>query len=138
MTIELMPEVLPESDFVVLSLPLTPETKHLIGSAAISSMKSDAVLVNVSRGAVVDETALVDALEEGKLLGVALDVFEEEPLTPSSSLWSTDRVYITPHNSFVSDRTSARLLELTKQNLDDLNAQVPDRQATELTLMRRI
>ena len=105
------------ADFVVLTVPLTPDTRHLIDDAALTLMKPDAVLVNVSRGGVIDEVALVRALESGRFAGVALDVFEHEPLDPASPLWGFERVLITPHNSFVSDRTPERLFRLVLTNL---------------------
>ena len=80
-------------------------------------MKGDAVLVNISRGEVIDESALIDALQGGKFLGVALDVFEQEPLPQSSPLWAMDRVLVTPHNSFVSDNVNERLYCLMRKNL---------------------
>lgn len=105
------------ADFVVLTVPLTPDTRHLIDDAALTLMKPDAVLVNVSRGGVIDEDALVRALESGRFSGIALDVFETEPLDPASPLWAFERVLITPHNSFVSDRTPERLFRLVLTNL---------------------
>lgn len=109
--------VLPTADFVVLTVPLTPETRHLINETTIALMKPDAVLVNVSRGGVIDEVALVRALEAGRFSGVTLDVFEHEPLDAASPLWGFERVLITPHNSFVSDRTAYRLIRLVLANL---------------------
>lgn len=110
------------ADFVVVTAPLTPATRHLIDDAAIAQMKPDAVLVNVSRGGVVDEAALLRALDAGRFSGVALDVFENEPLDPASPLWGFERVLVTPHNSFVSDRTADRLLDLVLANLATVSA----------------
>lgn len=90
---------LPLADVVVLSAPQTPETLRLIGVTELALMKADAVLVNVSRGKLVDEAALAQALGTGRLRGAALDVFEHEPLSPDSPLWSRDDVLITPHVS---------------------------------------
>lgn len=118
--------VLPEADFIVLTLPIKQDTYHLVDAAAIALMKEDAVLVNVSRGAVLDETALLESLEHGKFLGVALDVFENEPLDESSRWWSQERAIITPHNSFVSDQAQGRLLELIVKNLSAVAAQQSD------------
>ena len=114
-------EVLPTADIVVLTLPLTEKTKGLFNKETLSLMKDSSVLVNVSRGPIIDEQALADILSEGKLLGVALDVFEEEPLSQSSPLWSDPRVIITPHNSFVSDGNSGRLFSLICQNLAEFD-----------------
>ena len=85
------------SDDVVVTLPLTPETHGLIGRDAIAAMKRTAVLVNVGRGPVVDEGALVEALEQGHLRGAALDVFETEPLPAESPLWRLPNVLLSPH-----------------------------------------
>lgn len=90
---------LPLADVVVLSAPQTPETMHLIGATELALMKADAVLVNVSRGKLIDEAALAKVLQTGRLRGAALDVFEHEPLSPDSPLWSRDDVLITPHVS---------------------------------------
>lgn len=108
---------LSQSDITVLTLPLTRETKHLFSRDIFEHMKTGSVLVNVSRGAVVKEDDLTDALLSGKLSGAALDVFEEEPLKKDSPLWGLDRVIITPHNSFLSDNTTGRLFELIYTNL---------------------
>ena len=90
---------LPRADVVVLAAPQTSDTWHLIGDRELSSMKPDAILVNVSRGKLVDEAALVRALDGGRLRGAALDVFEHEPLDPASPLWARGDVLITPHVS---------------------------------------
>lgn len=115
-------DTLSEADVVVLALPLTSETHHFINDSRLSAMKDNAVLVNISRGEVIDESALIDALRAGKFMGVALDVFEQEPLPQSSPLWAMDRVLITPHNSFVSDNVNARLYSLMRKNLQDFVA----------------
>jgi phosphoglycerate dehydrogenase-like enzyme len=88
---------LPLADVVVVAAPHTPATAHLIGERELAIMKDDAVLVNVSRGKLIDEAALVRALETGRLRGAALDVFEHEPLVPESPLWSREDVLVTPH-----------------------------------------
>lgn len=105
-----------KSDIIVLTLPLTDETKHLINEEKIKVMKDDAVLINVSRGGIIDETSLIESLKKDKFLGVALDVFEEEPLN-ESPLWDFENVIITPHNSFISDKVNERLFELMVENL---------------------
>jgi len=86
-----------ECDVVVLALPLTEETHHLITTETLQAMKTSAFLVNVSRGGVVDEAALIKALNEGWIAGAVLDVFEEEPLPEDSPLWKTHNLIITPH-----------------------------------------
>jgi phosphoglycerate dehydrogenase-like enzyme len=104
--------VLKKSEIVILTLPLTDETRHLIDRDKIKNLKDNSVLVNVSRGGVIDETALIEAIQCGKFLGVALDVFEEEPLGRDNPLWNFENVIITPHNSFVSDKVNERLFKL--------------------------
>ncbi|MBY6052626.1 NAD(P)-dependent oxidoreductase [Cytobacillus firmus] len=109
--------VLRKSDIVILTLPLTQETNYLFDSEKILTMKDNSVLINVSRGGIIYETALIDALRQDKFLGVALDVFDEEPLQEASPLWSFDRLIVTPHNSFVSDNAFNRLYNLIYKNL---------------------
>lgn len=89
-------ELLRESDYITLHVPLTPETRHMIGPREIKLMKPNAVLINTSRGAIVDENALIEALRERRIGGACLDVFETEPLT-SSPLFSLPNVILTPH-----------------------------------------
>jgi len=105
-----------KSDIIILTLPLTDETRHLINKDKIRLMKDKTVLINVSRGGLIEETELIEALETGKFLGVALDVFEEEPLN-ESSFWDFENVIITPHNSFVSDKVNERLFGAIFDNL---------------------
>jgi phosphoglycerate dehydrogenase-like enzyme len=102
--VEKLQQVLPHADYVVIAAPETPETKHLIGQAELALMKPGARLINVARGSLVDELALVRALEEGKLAGAALDVTQTEPLPADNPLWKAPRILITPHTSGVSDR----------------------------------
>lgn len=109
--------VLRKSDIVILTLPLTKETSHLINDKKIASMKDNSILINVSRGGIIDGHALIEAIQRNKFLGVALDVFETEPLHDNSPLWGFDRVIITPHNSFISDQTNKRLFNLMENNL---------------------
>ena len=97
------PELLAESDFVVLAAPLTAETEGLIGEAAIAAMKPGAWLINVARGELVDERALVRALRDGRIGGAVLDTFREEPLPPTSPLYDLPNVILTPHTSWSSD-----------------------------------
>jgi phosphoglycerate dehydrogenase-like enzyme len=108
--------VLPEADYVLLAAPETSETKHLIGGAELARMKPGARLINVGRGSLLDEVALVRALESGHLGGAALDVTQAEPLPPESPLWKAPNLFLTPHTSAVSDRLwyreTALLLDL--------------------------
>jgi phosphoglycerate dehydrogenase-like enzyme len=90
-------EALADADVVVLSAPQTAETWHLLSDREFAAMKADAVLINVSRGKLVDEAALLRALDGGRLRGAALDVFEHEPLDRASPLWQREDVLITPH-----------------------------------------
>jgi D-3-phosphoglycerate dehydrogenase len=90
-------EVLTEADYLTLHVPLTGETRQLIDAAALAKMRPEAMLVNTSRGPVIDEAALIAAMSSGRLAGAALDVFEEEPLDPASPLRSLEHVVLTPH-----------------------------------------
>ena len=111
-------EALGEVDYVVATLPGTPETHHLIDDEALRSMKSGAYFVNIGRGSVVDEAALVEALKEERLSGAALDVFETEPLPEESPLWELENVIISPHSTdMVPELINARQTELFCENL---------------------
>ena len=105
-------KVLPEADYVIIAAPETPDTKKLIGPNEFALMKRGACVINVSRGTLLDEAALIRALEEGRLAGAALDVTETEPLPPQSPLWKAPRVFITPHTSAMSDRLWLRQTEM--------------------------
>ena len=115
-------EVLPEADYVVIAAPETSETKHLIGAAQIARMKRGARLINVGRGSLLDEAALIKALESGTLAGAALDVTMAEPLPAESPLWKAPNLLITPHTSAVSDRLwereTALLMDLLERWFD--------------------
>lgn len=110
-------DLLPVAHAVVVTLPLTDQTAGLIDAAAISRMRTDAVLVNVGRGGVIDEPALVQGLERGQLAGAVLDVFATEPLPADSRLWSMPNVLISPHTAALSPRENARIVELFTENL---------------------
>ena len=107
-------------DVAVLALPLTDSTYHLIDSHRIALLKNTAILINISRGAVIDTAALTEASSAGSILGAALDVFEEEPLPASNPLWELDNLILTPHNSFVGDGNSERLYNLILDNLSSV------------------
>lgn len=111
-------EALPEADFVVLATPETPETLQMIGAREFALMKSSAYFVNVARGALVDETALISTLERHAIAGAALDVVSQEPLPPENPLWKLDHVFITPHMSAVSEPLWERQTELVMENLE--------------------
>ena len=110
-------ETVGKSDVVILSVPYTPKTHHLIDGQILRAFPKHAVIVNLSRGHVIDEAALIVQLQKKALLGAALDVFAEEPLPPESPLWDLENVIITPHNAFVSDQTRKRLYARIYQNL---------------------
>ncbi|HVN84084.1 MAG TPA: D-2-hydroxyacid dehydrogenase [Candidatus Binatia bacterium] len=110
--------LLPRADWLVLACPLTDETRRLIDAAALARLPGTARVVNVGRGQVIDEAALIAALQAGRLAGAYLDVFETEPLPADSPLWDLPNVIISPHNSSVSTGNSARVSELFLRNLE--------------------
>ncbi len=112
--------LLSESDFVTLHTDLNPTSEHLINETTLSKMKSDAILINAARGPIVDETALIAALESGRLGGAALDVYEHEPLSNESPLRKLDNILLAPHNANSSPRAHAHVHNNTISNL--LNA----------------
>jgi D-2-hydroxyacid dehydrogenase (NADP+) len=105
-------EALPAADFVVIAAPETSETKHLIGTEQIARMKRGARLINVARGSLLEETALLGGLQSGALGGAALDVTGVEPLPAESPLWKAPNLFITPHTSAISERLWLRETEL--------------------------
>jgi phosphoglycerate dehydrogenase-like enzyme len=109
--------LLARSDYVVATAPSTAATRGLIDAARIARMRPGSVFINVARGDLVDETALIDALRSGRLRGAALDVFGDEPLPPSSALWDLDNVLITPHVSATTTRFWQRETSLILDNL---------------------
>jgi phosphoglycerate dehydrogenase-like enzyme len=110
--------LLPEADSVVLAMPLTSENRYFFGAAHFAAMKETAVLVNVGRGALVVDDALVDAMRGGQIGGAFLDVFEEEPLPPDSRLWDLPNTVVTPHTSFRGSGNLQRLGADFSANLD--------------------
>jgi phosphoglycerate dehydrogenase-like enzyme len=116
-TSEDMTQLLKESDFVVLALPLTRETHRIIGENQLRLMKSTAYLINVARGKVVDEGALIRALEENWIAGAALDVFETEPLPSNNHLWELPNVIFSPHLAGWMDRYSEQATDIFCENL---------------------
>lgn len=105
------------SDVVSLHVPLTPETRGMIGHEALAAMKPDAILINTSRGPVIDTAALVTALEAGRLAGVGLDVTDPEPLPPAHPLYAFERVTIVPHIASATSATRHRMSSLAAQNV---------------------
>jgi len=110
-------ELLKESDFVVLTVPLTPETKDMIGEREFGLMKKTAYLINVARGAVVNEEALIKAMREGMIAGAGLDAFVQEPLPADSPLWDLPNVVITPHSGGQTPYYMDRAMEIITENL---------------------
>lgn len=114
---ERLPDMLRMADFVVISAPLTPETRGMIGRDELAQMRSDAWLINIARGPIVDQDALIEALTSGAIGGAALDVFDVEPLPGDSPLWELPNVIITPHNSWSTPHLERRETELFLDNL---------------------
>ena len=110
-------EMLPRCDFVLVVLPLTPETRGLIGERELRAMKPTSCLINVARGQIVDEAALVRALREGWIAGAAFDVFSEEPLPADSELWDLPNLIVTPHMAGQTMPYMDRVTELFGENL---------------------
>ncbi|WZL75047.1 phosphoglycerate dehydrogenase [Clostridiaceae bacterium 35-E11] len=112
-----MKEMLKKCDVVILTIPYTAKTHHLINKDTMNAMKDQVYLVNVSRGSIIDEKALISYLKQGKIRGAALDVFEEEPLSQDSPLWNLEHVIVTPHNSWISEMGNVRRFEMIYENL---------------------
>jgi phosphoglycerate dehydrogenase-like enzyme len=109
--------MLAESDYVVVAAPITPQTRGLLNAERFAQMKRDAYLVNVSRGALVEEAALLEALRKRAIGGAALDVFDEEPLPPESPFWGLDNVLITPHSAGLTEKLWERHYAQISENL---------------------
>jgi phosphoglycerate dehydrogenase-like enzyme len=114
---ESLPELLAESDFIVLAAPLTPETEDMINEETLAMVKPGSWLINVARGRLVDERALLRALRDGPLGGAVLDTFRDEPLPPMSSFYDLPNVIVTPHTAWSSGRVLDRSVELFCDNL---------------------
>jgi glyoxylate/hydroxypyruvate reductase len=110
-------EVLPLAEYLVLSVPHTPDTENMIGRDELALLPRGAYLINIARGHVIDEPALIDALRSGQLSGAALDVFVEEPLPADSPLWEMPNVLVSPHSASTSDRENRRITDLFCDNL---------------------
>lgn len=115
---ERLHELLAESDYVVLAAPLTDATRGMMGRAEYAAMKTSATLINVARGGLIDEPALIEALHEGQIAGAALDVAAEEPLPPDAALWEARNCVVTPHISQGSPHSLGRTTEHFLENLD--------------------
>lgn len=116
--IDELDNLLKTADIVVLTLPLTSDNEGFFNNEKFCLMKDSSVFVNIARGKLVNQNHLVSALEQCKIAGAVLDVFEEEPLEQSSKLWDFDNVIITPHNSFVGDMNNKRMFNIIKHNLE--------------------
>ena len=112
-----MPDLLEQSDFVVIAAPHTPETYKLFRASQFEQMQRTAYLINIGRGAIVDLADLTSALQSGEIAGAALDVFEIEPLPKDHPLWEMENVIITPHVAAASPRISERHLETLLENI---------------------
>lgn len=108
------------AQFVALAVPLTESTRHLVDAAVLAAMRDDAYLINVARGGVVDQDALVDALQSGDLAGAALDVFDPEPLPSDSPLWDMEEVIVTPHCAAFTRDYYRDIADLIRTNLERL------------------
>ncbi len=109
--------MLREADFLVLAAPHTPETEGIIGEVELGVMKPTAVLINIGRGALVDEDALIRALQQKRLAGAALDVFDKEPPSLDSPLWDMPNVIVSPHSASTVTQENARITEIFCDNL---------------------
>jgi len=110
-------EVIAQSDFLVLAAPLTEKTRHIINAERLARMKPEGYVINVARGALIDEAALTDALRNRRIGGAALDVFDHEPLPAGSPLWELDNLLITPHTAATTDKMWERHYALIQENL---------------------
>jgi D-2-hydroxyacid dehydrogenase (NADP+) len=119
---EALHEAVADARFVALATPLTPETEGLFDTPEFEAMREDAYLVNVARGPVVDESALLDALDRGAVSGAALDVFETEPLPADSPLWDREEVIVTPHASAQTRDYHRDIAELVRGNVERVRA----------------
>ena len=132
-TFRTVTEVAPRVDWLVLAAPLTEETHHLVDAAVLASMRPTARLINVGRGGLVDEAALIAALRDGLIAGAALDVFATEPLPPEHPLWSMPNVIVVPHSTGRSSGSDRRAIGIFFDNLARFEAGEPlTHQVTDL------
>ena len=125
LTLDRLPEVLPSVDWLVLALPLTVETRHMLDAEAIALLPPRARVINIGRGGLIDEAALVAALRSGGLAGAGLDVFEVEPLPSESPLWDLPNVILTPHSSGTNPGNDERAAAIFFENLRRFRAGEP-------------
>lgn len=112
-----LPSLLPRADFVLLACPLTPDTRNIIDAAAFSRMKPSAMLINVARGGCVDEPAMIEALNSGRIAGAGLDTMALEPLPADSPLWRFENVVLTPHHGGETQQFEERVCDILEENL---------------------
>ncbi len=112
-----LPHLLPQADYVALTCPLTPQTENLIDASALAAMQPTAYLLNMARGRVVDEPALIAALQKGQIAGAGLDCTWEEPLPADSPLWAMENVIITPHSAGETRQYEANVIDILLENL---------------------
>jgi phosphoglycerate dehydrogenase-like enzyme len=106
-----------QADYLVVILPKTPQTRNLLDAKVLANLHSNAVLINISRGGIIDEAAVANMLSSGRLRGAALDVFEEEPLPESSDLWAIPNLIITPHVAGLGADYLDRILKIFTDNV---------------------
>lgn len=116
--IDELDNLLKTADVVVLTLPLTSDNEGFFNNEKFCLMKDSAVFVNIARGKLVNQNDMIEAIEQSKIAGAVLDVFEEEPLVDDSKLWDFENVILTPHNSFVGDMNNKRMFEIIVNNTE--------------------
>lgn len=114
---DMIDTALSEADIVVITVPLSEDTKYLFDKEMFRHMKKSSILVNIARGKIIKEQDLMEALDNGVIGGAVLDVFEEEPLETDSPIWECSKIVVTPHNSFVSEKNDKRMWEIIINNL---------------------
>lgn len=125
--------LLKQAGFIVLILPLTPATRHMIGKEQFNLMKPDAILINSARGGVIDEQAMIEALQQGKIRGAGLDVFEKEPIDPENPLLKMEQVVALPHIGSATDATRKAMAMKAAENLvAGVTGHVPENVVKEL------
>lgn len=131
---EALAEAAAGADFLIALVPLEPATHHLIGTSVFSAMRPTAYFINIARGGVVDEAALIAALEAGKIAGAGLDVFATEPLPPDNRLWHLPNVIVTPHVGGRSDIYARQVAPLVVENLAHFASGAPERLRHQVAL----
>jgi phosphoglycerate dehydrogenase-like enzyme len=114
-----LPELLPRADWLVIASPLTAETRGLINADLLARLPQGARIINIGRGEIIDEAAMIEALRSGHLSGAYLDVFEKEPLPAESPLWDLPNVLVSPHNSAAASGNDERVYQLFVANLEN-------------------